>query len=461
MTQVTQPPALANHMPIPSYQNLPIIGMAHRFLSDQPLHILHDAMLKKGGLVQLNFGPIPLYLVSSPEGFQHILRDNYRNYPKPQMIYGVAKKIARNGLLTSEGDFWLRQRRMIQPFMHRNYLAGLAGVMIDAIDEVLELWAGYADTGEQIDFGTQMARITMNVVVKSMFGQNIPISEMDAVSTAIPSILDYIGTRGFLPFLPDWMPFPGDQKFAASYAVLRQQILSIIDQRRNNESAATDLITMLINAVDDETKAQMTDDQLFDEAVTIFAAGFETTSTTLTWLWYILSLHPEVEQKLRDEIQRVLGGRVPTIEDLRQLTYTRMVICETLRIYPPAPLLPRKSTALDTIDGHPIPANANLLLFYYGLHHNPAIWENPEVFCPARFAPEAIAERSQFAWLPFSGGPRKCIGDEFAMMEAIFTVARVIQRYQVQVTTTAVEPYIGSTLRTSKPIVGRVKRWQA
>jgi cytochrome P450 len=277
--------------PVPQYGNLPLIGMLPHFLGDHPLHVLYEAMMREGGLIQLNLGVTSAYLVSSPEAFQHILRDNHHNYPKPRMFYGALKKLIGNGLVTSEGDFWLRQRRMIQPYMHRKYLSGLTDIMVAGIDEALDSWEGYVERGEELDFGKQMSRVTINVVTKSMFGQDISVARMDLVSQVVPPLLDYLNTRGFLSFIPEWIPLPGDQKFTENYVVLRQQLTQLIDERRQDASGATDLITMLINAVDNETNEQMTDDQLFDEALTIFAAGFETTSTTLAWLWYILSQH--------------------------------------------------------------------------------------------------------------------------------------------------------------------------
>lgn len=432
--------------------------MLPAILRDQSLNVLHN-ISQQQGVVQIYLGPKSIYVVSDPDAFQYILRDNHHNYRKPDMFYGALKKILGNGLVTSEGAFWLRQRRMIQPFMHRKYLTGLTEIMVEGITEILDTWEDYVDCDKEIDLDVQMKHIAINVITKSMFGQDITVEERDTVSRLIPGILDYFNIRGFLPFVPEWIPLPGDHTFASNYAEARYLIMNLIEKRRNDNSEAVDLISMLLNTVDDETNEGMTDNQLLDEALTIFGAGFETTSSTLTWLWNILGQYPEVEQKLRSEIQIVLGDRTPTVEDIHNLQYTKMVISETLRMFPAAILLPRSTINEDWIGNQYIPANSIIILYYYGLHHNPLIWEDPEIFRPERFHPEASIGRSQFAWLPFSAGPRKCIGDEFAMMEMLLTVAMIIQRYNMKITAYNNEPRIGTTsLPAYKPILGTIQR---
>ena len=448
MQSDTSTPTLTKHT------GLPIIGILPELLINSPLRTLKDIMVKDGGFVELHLGTKQVYLVSDPTIFQHILRDHHKNYPKPELLYGVLKKVAKNGLVTSEGDFWLRQRRMIQPHFHRKQLANIAGTMTDSIATVLDGWRNYAATREEFDLGTQMSHITMNVITRTMFGQGINNTELGTVARLVPDMLRYLNIRGFMPFVPNWVPLPVDRKFERNYAEFKELVLSFIDRRRQKNGS--DLISMLLNSVDDETNQQMTDDQLFDEAITIFAAGFETTSTTLTWLWYILDQHPMIADKMREEIATVLGQNTPTMQDISHLPYVKMVISECLRMFPPIPLLPRTSINEDYIGENRIPAGATVLLFYYGLHHNPQIWEAPETFHPERFLPESDTNRSKFAWLPFSAGPRKCIGDEFAMIEAIFVATMILQRFDVTVTVKEIVPALGATLRPSKPLYGIV-----
>ncbi len=272
----------------------------------------------------------------------------------------------------------------------------------------------------------------MNVITRSMFGQGITGEQLEAVARLVPDILSYLNTRAFTPFVPDWVPLPVDYKYERNYAELKELVQSLIDSRR--QQLGSDLISMLLNSVDDETAEQMNDDQLFDEGMTIFAAGFETTATTLTWLWHILEQHPEVTDRIRDEVDSVLGRRTPNVTDIPNLTYIKMVISECLRMFPPIPLLPRTSIDEDYIGMNRLPANATILLFYYGLHHNPQVWDAPDEFRPSRFNPDTVSRQTKSAWLPFSAGPRKCLGDEFAMMEAILATAMITQRFEVTVT---------------------------
>ena len=449
MQPVSHTPTLTKH------KGLPIVGILPDLLANSPLQTLSHIMVRDGGFVELQLGTKLVYLVSDPAIFQHVLRDNYRNYPKPDLLYGTLKKVAKNGLVTSEGDFWLRQRRMIQPHFHRRQLANIAGTMTESIATVLDGWQHHVATGEPFDIGIQMSHITMNVITRTMFGQGISSKELETVARLVPDMLNYVTMRGFMLFVPEWIPLPVDRKFERNYAEFRALVQSLIDRRR--QKPGSDIISMLLNSVDDETNEQMTDDQLFDEAITIFAAGFETTSTTLTWLWHILDQHPEITDKMREEIGSVLGQRTPTMEDVPQLPYIRMVISECLRMFPPIPLLPRNSINEDNIGESKIPANATILLFYYGLHHNPQIWKAPEEFRPERFLPDTESNRSTFAWLPFSAGPRKCVGDEFAMMEAIIATTMILQRFEITVTQNNIVPRFGATLRPSKPLLGVVR----
>jgi cytochrome P450 len=438
------------------HEGWPIIGILPEFLTTPPIQALRDIVVRHGGFVELQLGTRRVYLVSDPAVFQHVLRDNHKNYPKPDLLYGVLKKVAKNGLLTSEGDFWLRQRRMIQPHFHREQLANMARTITESIATVLDGWQDYATTGEQFDLGIQMSHVTMKVITRTMFGQGITSTEMEAVAKLVPDMLSYLSTRGFIPFIPEWVPLPVDYRFERNYAEFKALVLGLIDRRR--QKPGSDLISMLLNSVDDETSEQMTDDQLLDEAITIFAAGFETTATTLTWLWYILEQHPEIVEKMRQEISSVLGRRAPTAQDVPHLPYIKRVISECLRMYPPVPLLPRTSVSEDYIGKDRIPANATILLFYYGLHHNPQVWEAPEEFHPDRFLPDIVRKRSRFAWLPFSAGPRKCVGDEFAMMEATLATTMILQRFEISVTEKDIVPHFGVTLRPSKPLRAVVKQ---
>lgn len=443
---------------VPEYNGLPVVGVLPDLFRQQPFEFMRKVIREHGDFVKLNVGPQAIYLVSNPDYLQRILRDNHRNYQKPNLLYKAAKRVIGNGLVISSGDFWLRQRRMMQPYFHRKFLVGLTDVMTTGIGEILATWESAVQSGAVMNIGNEMSRITMNVITKTMFGLDLPTADMATVFRDMPSMIDHATVRGYLPFLPDWFPIPGDQQFEKSLENVRGIVMGIIEQRRHDSRNANDLITMLLHAVDEETNEQMTDEQIFDEAMTIFLAGFETTSTALTWLWYLLDQNPHVEQKLRAEITTVLGDGLPTLESLKQLEYTRMVFQETMRMFPSVPLLPRVALEADKLGDYAIPAGATLVMFFYGLHHNENVWETPDVFDPERFTPERSKGRSPFAFLPFSGGPRQCIGNEFAYMEGTLAMAMMMQRYRVSLLPDhEVTPKLSITLRPANGLKGTIQ----
>ena len=443
-------------MPAPEYRTTPLLGIIPDIMRRGAFQTLTKAMLEHGGFVKLKIGPMPAYLVSDPVVLQRVLRDNYRNYRKPTMLYEAVEQLTGKGLVVSEGDFWLRQRRMIQPHMHRKQLAGLTDTKTRAIGTVLDRWSKVATPEMELDLGEAMSHITMDVITQTMFGSDaLEADEMQRVSAALTQALDYVSLRGFLSILPNWVPLPGQGDFAGNLQSIRNTIMRLIELRRNDYSERSDLLSMLLSAVDEVTNETMTDEQVFNEAMTVFLAGFETTATALMWLWYVLDSHPKIEARLRAEIDAALGERIPQFEDLPKLPYSMMVFKEVLRLYPPAPLLPREVVAGDLLGEHGVKAGDTLLMFFYGLHRNPRIWDQPEVFEPERFTPENESKRHRFAYLPFSGGPRQCVGDDFAMLEGVLALVMVMQRYRIRmVSDKEVYPKFGATLRPSHPIRG-------
>lgn len=408
-------------------------------------------------MVDLDLGLGSALLVSDPDAFKHILRDRAKQYAKPEFFYRPVRASVGNGLVTSQGDFWLRQRRMIQPFLHRKYLVHIVQTMADAIEGVLESWTPHVLSGQTIDVFDEMSRVTMSVVSRAVFGHDLPAATFAEIAEIFPKLLDYINLRGFMPFIPTWVPLPGQRRFGRDRARMTELIRGVIESRRSAGGETMDLVSMMLNAVDDETNARMTDQQLIDESMTVFLAGFETTATALTWLWYALRDQPELRARLAEEADDVLDADVTPMEAVGKLELTRRVVSEAMRLYPPAPLLPRTALADDVIGGHRVPAGKTVLMFYYGLHHNPAVWHEPERFDPSRFEAAAVAERSRFAWIPFSAGPRGCVGDQFAMTEALLTAALVSRRFDLVVESRTVEPRFGATLRPSGAIRARLR----
>lgn len=439
---------------IPTEKGWPLLGILPKFLSGDSFEYLKNVMLKQGDFVQINFGTKPVYLVSHPDYLKRILRDNYQNYRKPEIFYGASREVSGNGLLNSSGEFWLRQRRMIQPHLHRKQLESLFSDMVDAIAEVLNRWETLAQDGAQIEVGEKMAEITINVISHTMFGKGIlPESDVNGIGLRASRMVKYIGGTLYSVLLPKWFPIPGRREFEQDRLKTKETIHYIIEKCRNEKERSASLIQMLINSVDEESHEQMTEQQLFDEVMTIFVAGYETTATALTWLSVILEKNPKVLEGLYTEFDQVLQGRIPSFEDIPRLVYTRKVFMEVLRMYTIAPFLPRELNEADQLGNYQLPADALILVFYHGVHHNPRVWENPEVFDPERFTPDAIASQPAFSYVPFSAGPRKCVGDEFALLEGPLIMAMLLQKYRLKILPDQIfSSRLGGTMQPSKGV---------
>ncbi len=439
----------AQFQPIPVRKGWPLLGILPQLIGQDPYEYLKNIVLEQGDLVQLNFGTQPVYLVSNPDYLQYILRDNYQNYRKTEFFYNAGREFAGNGLVTSSGDLWLRQRRMIQPHLHRKQLEYIFSDMRNAIIDVLDGWESLASNHTQVDLGEKMSEITVNIITRTMFGVGtLPATEVAETGYRATRLIQYVGKSLFSTLLPKWVPTPGRREFLQDLDAVKKTVHEIIARCRQDKEISAGLIQMLFNSIDEESHEQMTEQQLFDEVMTIFIAGYESTATALTWLGIVLQDHHEVLQKLHTEIDQVLGNRLPTFEDLPRLTYTRQVFMETLRMYTVTPFLPRSSNGDDHLGNYFLPANALLLVFYHGVHHNPHIWDNPEVFDPERFTPERMAGRHPFAYVPFSAGPRKCAGEDFALLEGTLVIAMILQKYNIDLLpnqTFATE--IGTTMR--------------
>lgn len=396
------------------------------------LRALFAGWRQYGDVVRFRFGgTIQAYLLAHPDHVKHVLQDNHRNYRKDPVSYEKLKPTVGEGLLTSEGDRWLRQRRLIQPSFHRQRIATLGAVMTGSTLAMLDRWKTYLDNRQPFDVSAEMMRLTLEIVSKSLFGADVG-RDADAVGRAVAFASRHTNERMQSYFeLPQRLPLPGNRRFRSELKVLDSVVFRLIDQRRKSGQEMGDLLAMLLDAHDEGSDQRMTDRQLRDEVMTIFLAGHETTSIALSWTWYLLSGHPDVARRLRSELADVLGGRPPMVDDLASLPYTRQVIEESLRLYPPAWIVARSPLADDTVGGYWIPAGKAVWLSPYVTHRHPAFWENPEGFDPERFSAERSEGRSRYAYFPFGGGPRQCIGNSFALQEAQLVLATVAQRYHL------------------------------
>jgi cytochrome P450 len=424
-----------------------------------PLGQLVAARERHGDVYALNLGFSKVIVLSHPSHAQYVLQQNVANYPKGGAIWDSLRTLLGNGLPASNGQFWLRQRRMMQPHFHHRRLVALTNLMIDAIEEEMVSWDAAAESSKSVRLDQVFPHITMKVIVKTLFGSGLSGTDVEKVSKALTYALDFM-LRGMITnYFPAWLPVPGRRRYQQAIQEIDEIVLRIIEERRRSREEANDLITMLIHMVDDETGEQMTDEQLRDEAVSMFLAGYETTAVALTWSTHFMLTHPEAWAKLRAEVDEVLGERKPTFDDLPQLPYSRMLLQEAMRLYPPVWWLSRTAVADDEIDGYPIPAGSTVAPMPYVIHRHPEIWEKPEQFDPERFTSEAIAARHKLAWIPFGAGQRICIGKEFALMEGQLILAYMAQRYQLTPSLgNEVKLHAATTLRSKKGVYAQLSK---
>ncbi|MEZ4670688.1 MAG: cytochrome P450 [Anaerolineae bacterium] len=397
-------------------------------LAKDPLSFFIHSLHERGDLVPVNLGPTKLLLVHHPDYVRYVLQDNWRNYGKGSMWVAI-RKLVGNGMLGSEGDLWLRQRRLMQPAFHRQRLAGLVNTVSEVIAETLADWKSLSEKNQPIEIAHAMADLTMKIIVRTMFGTGISNEETHEMVDAYTKALKLMNVRMWTFFLPDFIPLPGDTAFRETIQQIDRAVYGFIKERRENPNDNNDLLNMLLDARDEETGEGMSDQQVRDEVFTVFMAGHETSATVMTWVWYLIWQHPDVERRLMRELADVLDGRTPTFDDLPRLTYTRQIIDESVRMFPPAWLIPRSTVSDDAIGGMPVKAGTTVLISPYVVHRHPDFWEDAERFDPDRFAPDRTHTRH--AYIPFGEGPRVCIGNNFAIMEMQLMIAMIAQTYHL------------------------------
>ncbi|WP_257458377.1 cytochrome P450 [Archangium lipolyticum] len=401
----------------------------------EPLQLFTRAHQEHGDFVRLRMGPtIHLLSLASPELIKHVLVDHADRYNKPPSFLRDVRDLLGNGLFSSEGDFWKRQRRLMQPSFHKERLATLAEGMVDVTGQMLARWRSHS-TSAPLDIFSEMMRLTLAVVGRALFSTDVS-GTAERVGQAMAVALEEVNYRGLSFGLrpPDFIPTARNRAWRRVLSTLDAIVFDIIARRREGQTHGDDLLATLMATQDADTGERMTDQQLRDETMTLFLAGHETTATALAWMWHLLSQHPDVEARARAEVDTVLGDRLPTADDLPHLRYLTQIFEETLRLYPPAWLFARQPVKEDVLAGVHIPASPRVIvtLNAYVLQRNPKLWPDPERFDPDRFSPEHAADRPRFSLLPFGGGQRLCIGNAFALMEATLITATVLQRFQLR-----------------------------
>jgi enediyne biosynthesis protein E7 len=383
------------------------------------------------------------WVINHPDDVKRVLVGNHRNYTKGTGLDRV-KILLGNGLMTSEGDLWRRQRYMMQPLFHRRVVTEFNQLIDAANARFIEKWADQAARGESVNLTEDMSELTLEIVLGSIFGKDL------AVLTQQP---------GGNPFAVVTKETARDLKFAYQFRLLGKQVAALMAKRRAEPAEHFDYLSMLMNVRDKESGDPMSERALIDEVMTLVVAGHETTASGLNWAWYLLAKHPEVDARMHAEIEATPELTAPGLGAMEALQYTQNVINEALRLYPPGWLLSRRSLEADVLSGYEIPAGTDVLLSPYLLHRHPQYWKDPDAFRPERFDAEHESERPRFAYIPFAAGPRHCIGESLALYEMLMHLYKVARHYRLTLASDEpIELEAQINLRTRKPLVMRLER---
>lgn len=438
-----------------------------RDLQKDPLTTLRNTAERYGNFAVLSLGPQKIYLVNHPAYIQHILQINNRNYTKDTFQYNLLSTVTGNGLLTSDGDFWLRQRRLVQPAFHRQHMAGYANVITAATLNMLARWETFEAQGIPIDIDAEMMHLTLEIIGKTLFSVDLS-AKAEALAKSVLTVLDHIIHRARHPIsLPLSFPTARNRAFHRALDTLDQAVIDIIRVRREqnrDDRQGGDVLGILLQAKDEETGEHMDNRQVRDEVITLIIAGHETVASALTWTWYLLAKNPEVETGLHQELASAGVRHSAGAKDLQSLPLTGMIFQEALRLYPPAWMISRKASDDDILpveeEAHySIEADGLVIISPFITHRHPQFWSRAEKFDPWRFTEQQSAQLRRFAYLPFGGGPRLCIGDRFAMLEAQLILATVAQRYRLRlIDDQPVEPEPLVTLRPRGGLLMNLQR---
>ncbi|HPF25854.1 MAG: cytochrome P450 [Steroidobacteraceae bacterium] len=413
--------------------------------TDDSIHRM-TALFQRHGDVYRVYSPARrsyTWVINHPNDVKRVLVSNHRNYTKGLGLDRV-KILLGNGIMTSEGEFWRRQRYMMQPAFHRRVVTEFAATIAGANDRFIAKWQAAAARGELINVTDEMSELTLEIVLRSIFS-----TDLDRLTTEL----------GSNPFALVTQEPARDLKFAYRFRQLTKLVAEVISRRRAQRVERFDFVQLLMDARDKETGDAMNERELIDEIMTLIVAGHETTASGLNWTWYLLARHPDVAARMHAEIDSIPAESAPSLPRMEQLTYTRQVVDEALRLYPPGWLLSRRTIGPDVLGGYPIPANTDVLFSPYLLHRHPQFWREPESFRPERFDAAHEAERPRFAYMPFAAGPRHCIGETMALYEMYMHLYKVARHYRLtHVADRPLELEAHVNLRSKHPFYMRLER---
>jgi cytochrome P450 len=395
-------------------------------LSQDPLGFLTHCAREYGDIVPMRLGLTPTCLLTHPDFIEEVLKD--RDSFIKSRGFRALRTLLGEGLLTSEGESWFRQRRLAQPVFHQKRIAGYGTIMVEYAERMLTTW----HNGETRNVHADMMRLTLNIVMKCLFNQDIDAGNAQVVANALDVAMNWFESKRKQNFLIwEWFPRPENVRYRNAISQMDATIYRIIEQRRTSDEDPGDLLSMLMQARDEDDGTGMSDRQLRDEVATLMLAGHETTANALTWTWMLLAQHPEVLAKLEAELQQVLDGRSPTVADITQLRYTEMIVKESMRLYPPVAIFGREAAVDCHIGGYSLPKGCTIMISQWVMHREERYFEDPETFKPERWANDLEKQLPRGVYIPFGDGPRVCIGKGFALMEAILLLATIAQNFRL------------------------------
>ncbi|MBD2303557.1 cytochrome P450 [Nostoc sp. FACHB-87] len=406
-----------------------------------------------GDIIPLQLGLTPACLVTNPDYIEEVLK-NRHDFIKSRGLRSL-KTLLGEGLLTTEGESWFWQRRLAQPVFHQKRINGYSQIMVDYANQMLQTW----NDGEIRDIHAEMMQLTLEIVMKCIFSAEVDAGEAKVVANALDVAMNWFESKRKQNFLVwEWFPRPENINYRRAITAMNEAIYQLIQERRHSQKKTHDLLSMLMEAKDEQTGQQMDDKLLRDEVATLMLAGHETTANTLSWTWMLLAQNPEVREKLKSELDQVLQGKLPTLEDLSKLVYTQQVIKESMRLYPPVSLMGREAAVDTQIGDYEIPQGTSIMISQWVMHRHPKYFENPEAFQPERWTEELDKQLPKGVYFPFGDGPRICIGKGFAQMEAALLLATIAQSFQIDlVPGHSIVPQPSITLRPENGLKVEIK----
>ncbi len=423
-----------------------------------PLGFVTRLVEEYGDISRFRMFNVPVVMVNRPGHVKRVLIDEIDRYDKDSVLFKAVRPLFGDGIVAVvDGQQWRRQRRLLQPAFHHQRIEALGAVMAANAKALLDRWETSAGS-QVVDIGEEMHQLALRIVVEALFGADLDDESLGGFTGAVRTVNTELASFSRRPLPPLTVPTPGHRRMWRALRVMEATVQDVINSYRAGEHDRRDLLSMMMQAQDEESGRRMSDRQLRDEVLTMLFAGHETSAITLTWAWYLLSQHVSVADRVRDEVERVTGGgRAPAMADVSGLTFTRAVIDETLRLYPPTWIAARHAAADDEIDGYRVPAGTEVFWSPYLIHRHPDFWTDPETFDPERFLPERSAGRHRTCYIPFGAGSRICIGNVFALTEMVIVLASIVQRFRPSMATEArIDPRPLLTIDVSRPVLGRL-----